>query len=170
MSIDTLDLLLLHFNSWTGPEIVFSFPEVIPEKIGSKVRRIFDLDIEEHFFEITIRKENIKITNLFIEIPSVWGRGKVEMVMLSVITDENYNTRTFQDILMEYALKIKRTPNVYKVFYQNTDIDLNHTEIQAKKAELKQILLKCFEDLKTRKLSPDLKEGEIVKKFKKLSW
>ena len=170
MSNDTLHLLFLHFNSWTGPEIMFSFPEIISEKIGSKVRSIFDLDIEEHFFEITIRKENIKITNLLLEIPSDWGRGNVEMVMLSVITDEKYNTRSFQDILMEYAIKIKGNPNSYKAFYDNADIDVDHNETEAQKTELKQILLQCFEDLKTRTISPDLKGGEIVKKFKKLSW
>ncbi|TFG27701.1 MAG: hypothetical protein EU532_06835 [Promethearchaeota archaeon] len=170
MSSSILHLLLLHFNSWTGPEIVFSFPEVISENISNKVRNIFDLDIEEHFFEITIRKENIKITNLFLEIPSEWGRGNVEMVMLSVITDENYNTRAFQDILMEYAIKIKGNSNIYKAFYHNADIDVDHKDTEVQKAELKQILVHCFEDLKTRTISPDLKGGEIVKKFKKLSW
>ncbi|MFX1340808.1 MAG: hypothetical protein ACFFDK_19515 [Promethearchaeota archaeon] len=170
MSSEILHLLLLHFNSWTGPEIVSSFPEIIPEKISNKVRSIFDLDIEEHFFEITIRKENIKITNLFLEIPSEWGRGNVEMVMLSVITDEAYNTRAFQDILMEYATRIKGNPKIYKGFYHNSDIDVDHNETEVQKAELKHILMECFEDLKTRTISPDLKGGEIVKKFKKLSW
>jgi len=170
MSNDILHLLLLHFNSLTGPEIVLFFPEDISDNICNKVRSIFDLDIDEHFFEITIKKDNIKITNLFLEIPSDWGRGNIEMIMLSVITDDTYNTTLFQEILMEYGNKIKGNPSIYKAFYHKTDPGIDNNEIKKQKTQLRSLMVECFENLKSRKDYPDLKAGKIVKKFKKLSW
>lgn len=165
MNKETFHLIFLHFNNILGPEIIFSSPGEIPENIREKARNIFSLNIDEHFFEITI--ENVKITNVFLEIPSTWGRGKVEMAMLSVITDENYDSALFQDLLLDYSEKIKSIQDIYKAFYE--DEGINSKEIKIKKEELKELLLECFENLKNTSVS-EVEGGKLVQKFKKLSW
>ncbi len=166
MNNETFHLIFLHFNNILGPDIIFSSGE-ITENIRDKVRNIFSLNIDEHFFEITIKKENVKITNVFLEIPSTWGRGKVEMAMLSVITDENYDSALFQDLLLDYSEKIKSTQDIYKAFYEEEGI--NSKEIKIKKEELRELLLECFENLKNTSVS-EVEGGKLVQKFKKLSW
>lgn len=160
-------MLFLHFNCWTGPEIFISLPDEIPEKISKKVRKIFDIDISEDFFEIMISQDNIKITNMYLEIPSPWGRGNVEMTMLSVITDKDYDNEYFHEILNEYSHKIISMENIYKSFYEDHPDHYYNKEILPKKEELNQILLECFEHLKSKS---EIEGGKIIQKFKRLQW
>ncbi len=165
MNKETFHLIFLHFNNILGPDIIFSSPGEIPENIRDKVRNIFSLNIEEHFFEITI--ENVKITNVFLEIPSPWGRGKIEMAMISVITETDYDSALFQDLLLDYSEKVKSTQDIYKAFYEEEGINSN--EIRMKKAELRELLLECFENLKNTSVL-EVEGGKLIQKFKKLSW
>jgi translation elongation factor EF-4 len=169
MNSKTLHFLILHFNKLTGPEIIFSLPEDIPESIGNRLRGIFDLNLDDQFLEITIKKENIKITNMYFEIASDWGRGNVEMVMLSVITDENYDNGIFQNVLLDFSNKLKNIKDIYQAFYYNIDDYSRLDEIKRKRAELKELVIECFENLKS-KSTADIEEEKIIKKFKKLSW
>ena len=169
MSEEDIHLLLLYFNSVLGPEIIFTFPGKISEEIGKRIRSFFDLNIDDQFFEITIKKANIKITNILFEIPSQWGRGDVELVMLSLVTDENDDTKVFQEVLMDYSYKIKTSPDIYKAFYDQSQIDGDIILMNRKKAELKELLLECFENLVSRRIS-GMEGGKIVQKFKRLSW
>jgi hypothetical protein len=169
MNSESFQLLLSYFDGVIGPEILFSFPEDISENISTKIKSVFDLDIEDQFFELSITKENLKITNIFLEIPSQWGRGNVETAMLTLVTGIDYDSRSFQEILMNYSSKIKATQDIYKAFYEHTSTYKGDNEINTKREELQNILIDCCNNLKNRTTSGD-EEGKIVQKFKKLNW
>ncbi len=169
MHSESFHLLLSYFDTVIGPEIIFSFPENISESITSKIKSVFDLDIEDQFFELTITKENLKITNIFLEIPSQWGRGNVESAMLTLVTGIDYDSRSFQEILLDYSSKIKATQDIYKAFYEHTSTYKDDNEINTKREELQNILRDCCNNLKNMTSSGN-EEGKIVQKFKKLNW
>ena len=164
-----MHLLLMHFNSLFGPEVFFAFPEEVPETISTKIQKIFELEVLDQFFEITIKKENIKITNMYLEIPSSWARGGVEMIMLSVLTGDKVENTLFHSILSDFSQKIKSNPNMFKSFYAKSNSHFDDNEIITKREELREILSECFENLKVT-TKPDYDGKPIIKKFKKLSW
>ena len=169
MQEQTMHLLLMHFNSLFGPEVFFAFPEEVPDNISTKIQKIFELEVLDQFFEITIKKENIKITNMYLEIPSKWARGGVEMIMLSVLTGENVDNTLFHSILSDFAQKLKSNPNIFKSFYRKNDTHSDDSEIIMKIEELREILSECFENLKLT-TKPDFEGKPIIEKFKKLKW
>lgn len=164
-----MHFLLLHFNSLFGPEVFLSLPDDIPGNLSNKIQKIFDLEVLDNFFEITIKKENIKITNMYLELSSQWARGGVEMIMLSVLTGEEVDNTLFHDILNEYAHKLKNIPNISKSFYESDKVHSDDNEIKIKKEELREILLECYNHLKTT-TKPDYDGKPIIKKFKQLHW
>lgn len=169
MQEQSMHLLLMHFNSLFGPEVFFAFPEEVPDSISSKIQKIFDLEVLDQFFEITIKKENIKITNMYLEIPSNWARGRVEMIMLSVLTGDMVDNTLFHSILTDFSQKIKSTPNIFKCFYEKDNAHSDDNEIIIKREELREIVSECFEDLK-KTTKKDYEGKPIIKKFKKLKW
>ncbi|MFX1595082.1 MAG: hypothetical protein ACFFBK_03365 [Promethearchaeota archaeon] len=164
-----MKLALLYFNTITGPEIYFSHPGSIIEKVKKKILGFFDLDMSDNFFEVSLIEEDLKLTNLYFEITSCWARGNKEMLMLSVITDKNHKSEVFYDILKEYSLKIMAVVNIYKAFYTKGYLKENDSEIDSKVEELHNILLECYDQLGER-LKVNIMDEKIIKKFKKFEW
>ncbi|MFW9968668.1 MAG: hypothetical protein ACFFDF_00610 [Candidatus Odinarchaeota archaeon] len=164
-----MKLALLYFNTITGPEIYFSHPGSIIEKVSKKILGFFDLDMSDKFFEVSLIEEELKLTNLYFEITSCWARGNKEMLMLSVIIDKNHKSEVFYDILKEYSLKIMAVVNLYKAFYQKGYLKENDPEVDLKVQELNTILLECYDQLGER-LKVNVEEEKIIKKFKKFEW
>ena len=72
-----MHLVLTYFHQIKGPEILTSYPDAkLEEDIIEKLIRFFDLDINETFFEIILINKHKRITNLYFELSSEWGRGK----------------------------------------------------------------------------------------------
>lgn len=164
-----MQLALLYFNTVIGPEIYFSHPGSILEKLGKKMLGFFDLDMSDKFFEVSLIEDDIKFTNLYFEITSCWARGNIEMLMLSVITDKNYKSELFYDTLKDYSIKIMSIVNLYKAFYTKGYIKENDPEIDLKSRELHEILVECYENLGDR-LKDRIGDEKIIKKFKKFKW
>ncbi|MFW9999280.1 MAG: hypothetical protein ACFE9Q_12870 [Candidatus Hodarchaeota archaeon] len=164
-----MQLALLYFNTIIGPEIYFSHPGSILEKLGKKMLGFFDLDMSDRFFEVSLIEEDIKFTNLYFEITSCWARGNKEMLMLSVITDKNYKSELFYDTLKDYSIKIMSIVNLYKAFYKRGYLKENDPDIDLKSIELNEILLECYNIL-TEKLRDEIPDEKIIKKFKKFKW
>ncbi len=164
-----MQLALLYFNTIVGPEIFYSHPGSVLEKIGKKMLGFFDLDMSDKFFEVLLIEEDLKITNLYFEVTSCWARGNKEMLMLSIITDKNFKNEILYDTLKDYTIKIMSIVNLYKAFYPNGLLKENDPEIELKLKELHEILLDCYETLK-EKLKGKIENEKIVKKFKKFEW
>jgi len=164
-----MKLALLYFNTVIGPEIYFSHPGSILEKVGRKMLGFFDLDMSDKFFEVLLIEEDLKITNLYFEITSCWARGNKEMLMLSVITEKDVRNELLYDTMKDYTTKIMSIVNAYKAFYPKGYLKENDPEIDLKVKELHKILLECYNDL-GKKLKDTVDDQKIIKKFKKFKW
>ena len=153
-----MQFVLSYFDVIKGPSIFLSFPEQVPSKIKNTIKGLFDLEAEDPFFEFIIKDENLKITNINFMIPSLWARGSHEMVMLSVITEINFNNERLYDLLKEAAERIANRTNIYKSLY--IEDDSKDTEIYQKYEELKRIFLE-FND-KFEKLRKEISIMELV--------
>ena len=151
-----MHLVLTYFHQIIGPSIFLSFPDAkLEEDIINKLMRFFDLDINETFFEIVLINKQKKIVNLYIEIPSVWARGKKEMVMLSLIMKIEYPSELVYTFLVEASHKILKTENVYKAFYKEEDLHSSDIEIDITYEAIKKILLNCLTGLISRLKAKD---------------
>ncbi|KKM18982.1 hypothetical protein LCGC14_1660260 [marine sediment metagenome] len=164
-----MQLVLMYFDTVIGPEIFFSYPDSVLERVSKKMEGFFDLDIKDNFFEVSLIEENIKITNLYFEIPSSWARGKVEMLMLSTISGKDYRSELSYKVLKNYSFKIMSLVNIYKAFYTGLFINKNDHEIDLKKEELETLLIECYNHLE-EKLKSEIGDEKIIKKFKKFKW
>jgi len=164
-----MQLVLLYFNSVVGPEIFFSYPDSISDKVSKKMLGFFDLDMTDKFFEVSLIDEDLKLTNLYFEITSCWARGNKEMIMLSVIIGKDYNSELFYDTLKEYSYKMSSIVNLYKGFYTKGYLKEKDPEIDVKREELHNILIECYNNLDA-KLKEKVVDEKIVKKFKKFEW
>ncbi|MFX1363726.1 MAG: hypothetical protein ACFFCE_09035 [Promethearchaeota archaeon] len=164
-----MQLALLYFNTVVGPEIIFSHPGSILEKISKKMLGFFDLDMSEEFFEVILIEEDLKITNMYFEITSCWARGNKEMLMFSIITDKDFKGELLYETMENYSVKIKSVVNLYKAFYTKGYLNKNDPEIDLKIKELHEILLEFYDVLKERS-KEKIKDEKIIKKFKKFKW
>ncbi len=144
-------LVLTYFHSISGPTIIFSFPEMVPKDLSNNIKSLFDVEIENPFFEFVLAKENIKIINLFFEIPSEWARGNTEMLMLSIITGKDMKSESFYEILRMASNKIMSQSNIYKSLYLDNFPSKKDSEIEEKYEELKGIVLKLLNEFEDKK-------------------
>ncbi len=164
-----MQLALLYFNTVVGPEIFFSHPGSILEKISKKMLNFFDLDMSEEFFEVILIEEDLKITNMYFEITSCWARGNKEMLMFSIITDRDFKGELLYETMKNYSTKIKSIVNIYKAFYTKGYLNKNDPEIELKVKELHEILQEFYDVLRERS-TEKIKDEKIVKKFKQFKW
>jgi len=164
-----MQLALMYFDTVIGPEVFFSYPTSVIDGVRRKMEGFFDLDMRNNFFEVSLIEENIKITNLSFEIPSSWARGKVEMVMISIISEKDYISELSYKVLKEYSFKIMSLANVYKAFYTRGYLNINDNETDLKKEELETLLIECYNHLE-EKLKNYRGDEKIIKKFKKFKW
>jgi len=149
--IKALHLILTYFNQVTGPSVLISYPdEVLEENIITKLKKFFDLEIDEPFFEIILITKKKKIVNFHFEIPSEWARGNKEFAMLSLIMKMEYSSEDFYAFLVESSYKILKTKNIYKAFYKNDDFHYNDIEIDLNYEIIRKILFNCLNSLISR--------------------
>ncbi len=138
-------IVLTYFNQIIGPETFFSIPTTIPEEFSKKIGKFLNLDIEEAFYKVVFLDRQLKIINMSFEVPSGWGRGGVEEAMISVITDEDYRSKLFYDLLIEISEKIINRENIYKGFYKFDELRNHDIEVDIKYEEIRYILVKSLE-------------------------
>lgn len=139
-------IVLTYFNQILGPETFFSIPESLPEEYSLKISKFLNLDIKESFYKVVFLDRQLKIINKYFEIPSSWGRGGVAEVMISVLTDEDYRSVLFYDMLIEISKKLTTEPNIYKGFYKFDDLRNHDIEVDIKYEEIRFILVSGLEN------------------------
>lgn len=139
-----MHLVLITFDSILGPKIYLSVPENISnEKLKERICEFLNLDLGENFFEVNIIEENLKTFNLYIEIPSEIGRGGIEMALISLITEKNYKSSLFYDILKNTQKKMLEIKDLYKGIYM--DVNNLDAQVEMKYKVLKNILNQSYE-------------------------
>ena len=115
------------------------------------MKKFFDLEIDETFFEIILITKKKKIINFHFEITSEWARGKKEDAMLSLIINKEYESETMYAFIVDSSYKILKTRNVFKAFYKDDDFrNDNDIEIDVTFEQIKKILFECLTSLISR--------------------
>jgi hypothetical protein len=143
-----LHLVLSYFDGILGPSVLLSYPdEKLEESLINKLKKFFDLEIDETFFEIVLITKKKKIINFHFEIPSEWARGKKEFAMLSLIMKLEYNSEDLYAFLVDSSYKILKTENVYKAFYKFDEFRDSDIEIDLNYEIIRKILFNCLQSL-----------------------
>jgi len=135
-----------------GPSVLLSYPdEKLEEDLITKLKKFFDLEIDETFFEIILITKKKKVINFHFEIPSEWARGKKEDAMLSLIINKEYESESIYAFIVDSSYKILKTRNVFKAFYKDDDFrNDNDIEIDVTFEQIKKILFECLTSLISR--------------------
>jgi len=110
---------LSYFHRKIGPIVFYSYPEdLLDDKLSTRIANIMDQQFTEGFFTHSF-KETITM-NYYFEIQSDWARGNNDMLMISIIFDEQTDMRIeekIQDLCIEFSDKLKSNENIYTAFY-----------------------------------------------------
>lgn len=110
---------LSYFHRKIGPIVFYSYPEdLLDDKLSTRIANIMDQQFTEGFFTHSF-KETITL-NYYFEIQSDWARGNNDMLMISIIFDEQTDMRIeekIQDLCIEFSDKLKSNEDIYTAFY-----------------------------------------------------
>ncbi|MFX1390397.1 MAG: hypothetical protein ACFE9Z_10070 [Promethearchaeota archaeon] len=116
---------LSYFHRKIGPIVFNSYPrDVLGKELSLKIANIMDQQFSEGFF--THSFENLKSLNYYFEIQSEWARGNKEMLMVSVILDQQISTEVEEKISVfctEFSEQLQSNEEIYTAFYIN---DINN--------------------------------------------
>ena len=118
---------LSYFHRKIGPLVFYSYPKNTLEKdLSLKIANIMDQQFSEGFF--THSFENLKSMNYYFEIHSDWARGNKEMLMISIILDQQISLEIEEKISIlcnEFSEQLQSNEEIYTAFYIN---DVNNFE------------------------------------------
>ena len=122
---------LSYFHRKIGPLVFYSYPEnMLNEQLSTRIANIMDQTVSEGFFTHSF-EQNIS-NNYYFEIPSDWARGNKDMLMISIIFDQQINSEIEQNVNIlctEFLGKLLSHEEIFTAFYIN---DLNNFEEQDK--------------------------------------
>jgi hypothetical protein len=131
---------LSYFHRKIGPLVFFSYPKnSLDKKLSVKIANIMDQQYSEGFF--THSFENLKSMNYYFEIHSDWARGNKEMLMVSIILDQQISAEieeVLSNLCAEFSERLQSNEEIYTAFYINdlNSFDDNDKEIIVKNEAL----------------------------------
>ncbi|MBD3193768.1 MAG: hypothetical protein GF317_01845 [Candidatus Lokiarchaeota archaeon] len=125
-----LNISLSYFHRKIGPMIFYSYPEdMLDDKLSSRIANIMDQQFNEGFFTHTF--EDIITMNYYFEVQSDWARGNNDMLMISIIFNEQTDTKIeeeIQNLCIEFSEKLKSNEEIYTAFYISDISHFNNEE------------------------------------------
>ena len=131
---------LSYFHRKIGPLVFFSHPKNSLDKdLSVKIANIMDQQYSEGFF--THSFENLKSMNYYFEIHSDWARGNKEMLMVSIILDQQISAEieeNLSSLCAEFSERLQSNEEIYTAFYIKdlNSFDDNDKEIIVKNEAL----------------------------------
>ena len=120
----TLICALSWFHRKIGPIVFYYYPEnMLDNDLSVRIANIMDQTFNEGFF--THSFENVNSMNYYFEIHSDWARGNKEMLMVSVIFEQQTSPDMEQNVLTlfnEFSERLQSNEEIFTAFYAN---DLN---------------------------------------------
>ncbi|MFW9973265.1 MAG: hypothetical protein ACFFDF_23980, partial [Candidatus Odinarchaeota archaeon] len=135
---------LSYFHRKIGPLVFYSYPkDILERELSLKIANIMDQQFNEEFF--THSFENLKSLNFYFEIHSDWARGNKEMLMISIILDQQITTEDEDKISIlctEFSKQLLSNEEIYTGFYIN---DVNNFDEQDQETIRKnEVLIKAW--------------------------
>ena len=116
---------LSYFHRKIGPLVFYSYPEgVLDEELSVRIANIMDQTFNEGFF--THSFENLNSLNYYFEIHSDWARGNKEMLMISIVFDQQTSPEIEQNVSRlskDFSERLQANDEIFTAFYIN---DLNN--------------------------------------------
>jgi len=177
-----LIVALSYFHRKIGPLVFYSYPEnMLGEQLSARIANIMDQTVSEGFFTHSFEKNNSN--NYYFEIHSDWARGNKEMLMVSIIFDQQINSEIEQSVNVlctEFLEKLLSNEEIYTAFYINDinnfdepDKDLIYKNNSLIKLWVKELYWVALEDTRERseeeKIATLLNKKFIFLTLKKLS-
>lgn len=132
-------LNLSYFDSVLGPQTLARVPETQEKNIEEYTNTLLNISefIDLKFF-VYVSSQRLKTSNIYTVIPSEWARGKLEMLLISIIlVDEGFNRLyVFEEILEKIVTAINRIDKAYMGFYSRYQDKQNIEAIETKKNEI----------------------------------
>jgi len=123
-------VILSYFHTKIGPSIFYSFPKI---QVNKEVQdRIFDLmnqPKKEEF--LTQSFESLKLLNYYFQIYSEWARGKKEMLMLSIMTNQQIPIEIEENISnsgKKFSEKMQSNEEIFTGFHIKDLNDYDDTD------------------------------------------
>ncbi|NVM34192.1 MAG: hypothetical protein HWN81_01270 [Candidatus Lokiarchaeota archaeon] len=173
---------LSYFHRKIGPLVFYSYPKNTLEKdLSLKIANIMDQQFSEGFF--THSFENLKSMNYYFEIHSDWARGNKEMLMASIILEQQITPEVEEKISIlcnEFSEQLQSNEEIFTAFYINdiNNFDENDQESIVKNESLIKLWVTNFywnileytrEKTEEEKIGFLLKDKHIFKSLEKLS-
>ncbi|MFW9828738.1 MAG: hypothetical protein ACFFEY_14190 [Candidatus Thorarchaeota archaeon] len=112
---------LSYFHRKIGPIVFKSYPkDALGKELSLKIANIMDQQFSEGFF--THSFENLRSLNYYFEIVSDWARGNKEMLMVSIILDQQLSTdieEKISNLCIEFSDQLQSNEEIYTAFYIN---------------------------------------------------
>ena len=123
-----------------GPQTLCTIPSTPTEEdIGGYTNNLLSISefIDLKFF-VYVSSERLKTSNIYTCISSNWARGRLEMLLISIILiDEEFNRLyVFEEMLEKIIAAIGMIDNAYMGFYSRYRDKPNIKAIDAKKKEI----------------------------------
>ncbi|MFX1452967.1 MAG: hypothetical protein ACFFCM_19175 [Promethearchaeota archaeon] len=117
-----ISLLLSFFARKKGPSLFYSYPEkALSENEKINIIQNFDQAYKNEFF--IHQSSTIPVSlNYYFEIPSEWARGNKEMLLISIITNEQITPilqEFLQSLCIDFVTQLKSDDNSFKGIYYN---------------------------------------------------
>ncbi|MFX1591496.1 MAG: hypothetical protein ACFFB6_03320 [Promethearchaeota archaeon] len=127
---------LSYFHRKIGPLVFYSYPQDILERdLSIKIANIMDQQFSEGFF--THSFESLKSLNYYFEIHSDWARGNTEMLMVSIIIDQQIPAEVEEKISIlctDFSEQLQSNEEIYTAFYIN---DVNNFDEEDEESIIK---------------------------------
>ncbi len=127
---------LCHFDRKIGPLVFYSYPEgMLNEDLSVRIANIMDQTFSEGFF--THSFENLNSMNYYFEIHSDWARGNKEMLMISIIFEQQTTLEMEQNVSIlsnEFSERLKSNEDIPKAFILN---EINNLEEDERESVIK---------------------------------
>ena len=143
-------LNLSYFDSVLGPQTLARVPETQEKNVEEYTNTLLNISefIDLKFF-VYVSSQRLKTSNIYTVIPSEWARGKIEMLLISIIlVDENFNRLyVFEEVLEKIVAAINRIDKAYLGFYSRYHDKPNIKAIDTKKNEIIRVMEKFLPEI-----------------------
>ena len=133
-------VILSYFHTKIGPSIFYSFPKTqLDEEILDRIYEVMNQPKKEEF--LTQSVEDLKLLNYYFQIRSDWARGKKEMLMLSIIINQQISPEIEEAISIlckKFSEKMQSNEDIFTGFHTKELYNHNaNDKEQIRKNELK---------------------------------
>jgi small GTP-binding protein len=151
-------LILSHFHEKIGPKIVLTAPESHEDINLDQIPSLMDLYDDGFFVHMF---GNFKSANFIFEIPSQHGRGKIEMLLITILIDvDSYiNFDLSKELLEGFRKAIQKIEDAYKAFYVGNEI---YETAKNKFDEIKSLFFTFYNSIPEESIMYERKDAKVL--------